>query len=159
MSDFYLTQMGRTHYERTMPRLAKAAEEQNKLQEKLLELLQKQNELLQKQIELQQKQLEPQAKGQPVADGKEEKPFDILSGARKMAAPAKVVEEAIDKRLDIISAIAKEHESDKENESSLLLDMYLKGDETVKAAVDYTITCICGWSLETIIEKSEPQDE
>ena len=58
---------------------------------------------------------------------------------------------------DVISTIRQEAESDEENESAKLLNMYHNASDEEKAIMDSVLVTICGWTMESIIEMT-PMD-
>lgn len=56
---------------------------------------------------------------------------------------------------DGITTFAEEFDSDSENESRALLRFYKHGDAVTRKAVDWTLMYLCGWTLETLIEKAK----
>lgn len=69
------------------------------------------------------------------------------------------IEDAMRKKLDVISTIKNEAMTDDENESYNLLSYYLQATPEEKSIMDCVLVCICGWTMSTIIEKSEPIED
>lgn len=92
-----------------------------------------------------------------------EVPFALRPLRRNMAFLGSTAKEeiqtALDKNLDVISAIKEEAMTDEENESINLLTYYLDATDEERSIMDCILVCICGWTMSTIIEKSEPLEE
>ena len=92
-----------------------------------------------------------------------EVPFALRPLRRNMAFLGSTTKEeiqtALDKNLDVISAIKEEAMTDEENESINLLTYYLDATDEERSIMDCLLVCICGWTMSTIIEKSEPLEE
>lgn len=69
------------------------------------------------------------------------------------------IEYAMKEKLDVISAIKEEAMSDDENESFNLLNYYRSASDEQRSVMDCVLVCICGWTMNTIIEKSEPIED
>ena len=61
------------------------------------------------------------------------------------------IEKGIDLNCDVVNQIYLEIESDMENESFKLLIAYRRANEEERALMDYVLTCLCGYTMETII--------
>ena len=68
------------------------------------------------------------------------------------------IEYAMKRKLDVISTIKEEAWSDDENESYNLLKYYLNATDEKRSIMDCVLVTICGWTMSTIIEKSDPID-
>lgn len=85
----------------------------------------------------------------------EKKFYDWAKGETKMEtikAAYDVQSENDYGEFDVIGKIIDEALSDTENESCRLLRNYLDADETERAIMDSVLVCLCGWTMETIIE-------
>ena len=65
------------------------------------------------------------------------------------------INEAISGKLDVMTAIINEIQTDDENESMRLLEAYKDASEEERAVLDYALTCITGYTMGTIIEKAK----
>ena len=65
------------------------------------------------------------------------------------------IKKALEKRLDIISTIRSEMESDDDNESVRLLGLYEAADDNERAILDAALVALCGWTMENIIETTD----
>lgn len=65
------------------------------------------------------------------------------------------IRKGIELDCDVVSQIFAEMESDTENESSKLLTAYQKSNEEERALMDYVLVCLCGYTMNTIIEHAE----
>ena len=61
------------------------------------------------------------------------------------------IEQGIDLNCDVVNQIYLEMDSDTENESCKLLYAYRRANEDERALMDYVLTCLCGHTMETII--------
>lgn len=68
------------------------------------------------------------------------------------------IEHAIEKRLDVINQIFIEMGTDGDADSSALLTDYLMANEDERAIMDTVLANVCGWTMSTIIEKAEEND-
>lgn len=66
------------------------------------------------------------------------------------------IKDAMRRKLDVISTIKEEAWSDEENESANLLRYYLNATDEERSIMDCVLVTICGWTMSTIIEKSDP---
>lgn len=64
------------------------------------------------------------------------------------------VKKAMALELDIVSQIMIDMESDTENQSAMLLELYLNADEEEKGMLDYLLVSLCGYTLKTIINNA-----
>lgn len=69
------------------------------------------------------------------------------------------IKTAMRHKLDVINTIKKEAMSDDENESYNLLNYYRMATEEQRSIMDCVLVTICGWTMNTIIEKSEPIED
>lgn len=65
------------------------------------------------------------------------------------------IRSAVEKRLDVVSAIRNAMETDDENDSMRLLSLYEEADETERAITDVLMINICGYTLSSIIREAE----
>ena len=63
---------------------------------------------------------------------------------------------AIEEDLDIVSEVQKQMFSDMENDSRILLARYSEETPEVREAMDFVLICLCGYSMESLIDKAEP---
>ena len=63
---------------------------------------------------------------------------------------------AIEEDLDIVSEVQKQMFSDMENDSRILLDRYNEETPEVREAMDFVLICLCGYSIESLIDRAEP---
>lgn len=46
-------------------------------------------------------------------------------------------------------------DEDSKHQSDMLVEHYNKLDEPYQRAIDDALICVCGWSMETLIEKAD----
>ena len=63
---------------------------------------------------------------------------------------------AIEEDLDVISAVTQAIYTDMENDSRILLDEYDNASPEIRKAMDFVLICLCGYSMESLIDKAEP---
>jgi hypothetical protein len=64
--------------------------------------------------------------------------------------------------MNLIEIITREMADDEDNltkQSELLEEAYLEADEAGKALLDKAFICLCGWSLQHLIEKAESEED
>ena len=84
--------------------------------------------------------------------------------AKNMAASDDLIEKVlkaneIDYSISVMPVIMEEMMSDGDDETRKLLVDYLYASEDEKAAMDATLMHICGWSLNTLLEKMTEEKE
>ena len=63
---------------------------------------------------------------------------------------------AIEEDLDIVSEVQEQMLSDMENDSRILLNRYNGETPEVREAMDFVLICLCGYSMESLIDRAEP---
>ena len=64
--------------------------------------------------------------------------------------------------MNLIERISKEMDEDTDNltkQSDLLADTYRNADDAGKALLDEAFACLCGWSLKTLLERADKNDD
>jgi hypothetical protein len=61
--------------------------------------------------------------------------------------------------MSIVDVFRDEFLSDDEDQSDRLQNLYEGADEAGKKLLDDALTCLCGYSLKTLIAKAEAEDE
>jgi hypothetical protein len=69
------------------------------------------------------------------------------------------IEDAMRRKLAVMDTIKEEAMSDEEDESYNLLNYYLHASPEERSIMDCVLVCVCGWTMSTIIEKSEPGED
>lgn len=69
-----------------------------------------------------------------------------------------MIKKAEEKNLDLVGQIAEEIFNDDENDTSNLLRLYKEANETERAIMDSMLVSICGWTMNTIIENAEKEE-
>ena len=64
----------------------------------------------------------------------------------------KIITEALEKDLDVVSEIYAAIATDSENESRKLLNRYLSANEQERAVMDDLLVMLCGYTMNSIIE-------
>ena len=65
------------------------------------------------------------------------------------------IKDGIELNCDVVNQIQIEMESDTENESYKLLTAYQRANEDERALMDYILVCLCGYTMNTIIEHAK----
>ena len=65
------------------------------------------------------------------------------------------IKEAQENKCDIVGQIMEEMMSDDENDTERLLFAYENATEEERAIMDYVLVCLCGYTMNTIIEHAK----
>jgi hypothetical protein len=58
---------------------------------------------------------------------------------------------------NLVAQISKAMHSDDDDQSEMLADIYISGNEVEKTVLDRAFVCLCGWSLKTVMDKCEKE--
>lgn len=58
---------------------------------------------------------------------------------------------------NLVAHISKAMYSDDEDQSDMLADIYLAGTEAERDVLNRAFTCLCGWSLETLMNRCQKE--
>ena len=58
---------------------------------------------------------------------------------------------------NLVAQISKEMHFDDDDQSEMLAGIYLAADEVEKDVLDRAFICLCGWSLQTLLNTCEKE--
>lgn len=58
---------------------------------------------------------------------------------------------------NLVAQISKAMYSDDDDQSEMLANIYLSGSQDEKDVLDRAFTCLCGWSLKTLMSRCEKE--
>jgi hypothetical protein len=58
---------------------------------------------------------------------------------------------------NLVAHISKAMSSDDDDQSEMLANIYLSGNQAAKDVLDRAFICLCGWSLETLLKRCQQE--